>query len=59
MLLDRGARRAAREGGHKGQYISLKPKGGKRRQESSNLANYQKAKKQGAFNVQITRDGCR
>jgi len=34
----------------KAQYISLKPKG-KRRQESSHLAYYQKAKKQGAFDV--------
>jgi len=40
----------------KGQYISLKAKGGKRRQESSHLAYYQKAKQQGAFDVQITRD---
>src|SRR5260370_34631799 len=38
--------------GHlKAQYISLKPKKGKTRQESSNLAYYQKAqrKNQGAF----------
>src|SRR3954464_8818466 len=31
-------------GDHKGQYISLKPKEEKRRQESSHLAYYQKAK---------------
>src|SRR5260221_14520138 len=36
----------------------LKPKREKRRQKAPNLANYQKAKKQGAFDVQITRDGC-
>jgi hypothetical protein len=34
----------------------LRQKGGKRRQESSHLAYYQKAKQQGAFDVQITRD---
>jgi hypothetical protein len=36
----------------------LKPKREKRRQKAPNLANYQKAKQQGAFDVQITRDGC-
>jgi hypothetical protein len=43
-------------GRRKRQYISLKTKGGNRRQESSNLAYYQKVKQQGAFDVQITRN---
>ena len=42
-------RRAVRPGTHKGQYISLKPKGGKTRQERSNLAYYQKGKKPRSF----------
>src|SRR5260370_12368917 len=37
----------------------LKPKGGKTRQESSKSGKIPESKKQGAFNVQITRDGCR
>ena len=38
----------------------LRPKGGKRRQKAPNLAQCQKHQKQeGAFDVQITRDGCR
>jgi hypothetical protein len=43
------------------QYISLKPKGGKQDKKAPHLAYYQKAKrkKQGAFDVQITRNGCR
>ena len=38
------------------QYISLKPKGGNSRQESSHLAYCQKVKHQGAFDVQMTRN---
>ncbi len=48
----------ATAGSHKGQYISLKPKGGKPRQESSKSGTIPESKKQGAFNVQMTRDEC-
>ena len=48
-------------GTSEGQYISLKPKGGKSRQESSDLAYCQKKERlqQGAFDVQITGNGRR
>ena len=44
------------QGGASPNTSHLSQKGGKRRQESSDLAYYQKAKQQGAFDVQITRD---
>ncbi len=48
-------------GGACAQYISLKPKRGKQDKKAPHLAYYQKAKskKQGAFDVQITRNGYR
>ena len=43
------------------QYISLRTKGEKQDKKAPDLAYYQKGKRktQGAFDVQITRNGCR
>jgi hypothetical protein len=52
---------ALENNGRKGQYISLKPKREKQDKKAPHLAYYQKAtrKKQGAFDVQMTRNGDR